>query len=89
MHESFGPLVDVGQPLKCNVSFFKKSPEGKNAPSEIIEIKQEKINSARYHKFIATYLSKNGQKLSDIGISEDAELEIRELDVTKDKHHTW
>lgn len=40
--ESYGPMTDIGHPLKCNVSFFKQSPAGKDAPAEIIEIKQEK-----------------------------------------------
>lgn len=87
--ESFGPMADIGHPLKCEVSFFKQSAEGKNAPAEIIEIKQEKTTNPKVNRFIATYLSKNGQRLSDVGISADADLEIRELDITPEKHHTW
>lgn len=83
-YDAFGPRKPLGAPLKTDVSFFH-DPEDEHqgdgrqakAPAEIIEIQQDGGRGGRY---VATYLSKNGERLQAIGHSEDAKFDIQELE---------
>jgi len=51
----------VGQPLQTNISFFGESPHSSTrTPAEIIEIRKDPEQGDAY---VATYLSRNGERL--------------------------
>lgn len=82
-YAAFGPRRPLGAPLKADVSFFNDLEEQQGdgrpprTPAELIEIQQDASRGGRY---VATYLSKDGERLQDIGHSADARFDIQELE---------